>query len=321
MKTVIVVNPRAGAGRVGRRWDHYNRSINACFGPAEVRFTQASGDATRLTQEAVLSGFERIVVVGGDGTLNECVNGLFGADGTFLAATTQLVLYPAGTGGDFCRSIGLASANLESAMHGATERLIDLGRAQLTRADGTPLTRYFINISSFGSSGLIVDKVNHTTKVLGGKASFLLGSIKGLLAYRNQRVRVQIDDKFDAEMLINTVAVANARYFGGSMKIAPEAQLNDGLFDVVTIEDIGLFEFLQYSGRLYKGQHIGLPGIRLMRGRTVIASALGSSPVLIDIDGEQPGQLPVRYDILPSRLKVYAPWHRAEALDALRGVS
>ena len=314
MKTVIVVNPRAGAGRVGKRWEHYNRSINACFGPAEVRFTQAAGDATRLTREAVRGGFERVVVVGGDGTLNESVNGLYDEAGqTQLAPDLSLVLYPAGTGGDFCRSVGLNAGDLENTMHGAVDRRIDLGRAQFCRPNGAPVTRYFINISSFGVSGLIVDKVNKTTKVLGGKASFALGTLKGLLDYRNQRVRLQVDDILDADLAVTTVAVANGRYFGGSMKIAPQAMLDDGLFDVVAIEGIGPFEFMQYSGRLYRGQHLDLPGIRCVRGKSVTATPLGNTPVLIDVDGEQPGQLPVRYDVVPQAVKVYAPWARAEA--------
>lgn len=315
MKTVIIVNPKAGAGRVGKRWNSYNRSINACFGPAEVRFTQAAGEATRLTREAVREGFERVVVIGGDGTLNECVNGLFSEDGQeFLGKDISMVLYPAGTGGDFCRSIGLETGNLETALHGATYKRIDLGKVAFSGSRGEPHVRYFINISSFGASGLIVDKVNHTSKILGGKTSFLWGTIKGLLAYRNQRVHIRIDDTFAADVLVNTVAVANGRYFGGSMKIAPTARLDDGCFDVILIEDIGLLDFLQYSRHLYQGQHLHLPGIRLIQGRKLVATPLSTAPVLIDVDGEQPGKLPVQYDILPHVLNVYAPWNRAEGV-------
>jgi YegS/Rv2252/BmrU family lipid kinase len=319
MKTAIIVNPKAGAGRVGRRWTHYNRAINSCFGPAEVRFTQAQNDATRLVRQSVREGFDRIVIIGGDGTLNESVNGLFSEDGdTFLGEAVSLVLYPAGTGGDFCRSLELSSRSLDQILQGATDRRIDLGRARYTAADGRTLSRHFINISSFGASGLIVDKVNHTSKLLGGRVSFMLGTLKGLLAYQNQRVRLTVDDHFDEEVLINTVAVANGRFFGGSMKIAPDAKLDDGLFDVVIIGDIDVGRFVRYSGRLYQGAHIGLPEIRVVRGRHVEATPVGEAPVLIDLDGEQPGRLPVRYDVVPRALKVYAPWERVEAVDTSR---
>lgn len=314
MKTAIIANPRAGAHGVGRRWKSYNRAISTYFGPAEVRLTEGANDATNLTRQALTEGFERIVVVGGDGTLNECVNGFYAADGTtFIGEHASLVLYPAGTGGDFCRSIGMTTGSLQDVMQGATEKLCDLGCMQLTTATGQTVRRYFVNISSFGASGQIVDRVNRTSKVLGGRVSFLLGTLQGLFTYKPQWVRLVVDDQFDEELLINTVVVANARYFGGSMKIAPDALVDDGLFDVVIIENIGLPRFVRYSRRLYQGRHVALEGIRTLRGRHVVATPLHGHTVLLDVDGEQPGQLPVTYDIVPQRLRVYAPWERAEA--------
>ncbi|HET6346215.1 MAG TPA: hypothetical protein VFH51_14870, partial [Myxococcota bacterium] len=107
-------------------------------------------------------------------------------------------------------------------------------------------------------------------------------------------------------------------YFGGSMKVAPDARLDDGVLDVVIIGDIDVGRFVRYSGRLYQGTHIGLPEIRVVRGRRVEATPVDSSPVLIDLDGEQPGRLPVRYDVVPRVLKVYAPWERVAAVDTSR---
>jgi len=252
--------------------------------------------------------------VGGDGTINESVNGFFDVAGAPRRREVELVVYPLGTGSDFARSIGLGSDSAETLLADAEPRRIDVGRAELTGHRGEPLVRYFINISSFGSSGLIVDKVNHTSKRLGGKASFFMGTLKGLLAYRNQRVRLRVDDAFEEELLINTVAVANGRYFGGSMMVAPNAVVDDGVFDVTVIGDVGLATFLRYSGALYKGAHMNLPGIRGLRGRRVSAVPLGSEAVLIDLDGEQPGRLPVSYQILPGAITVMAPWRRAVAV-------
>lgn len=314
MKTVIVANPRAGAHGVGKRWKEYNRSISAFFGPAEVRLTEGPNDATRLTREAVLAGFERVVVVGGDGTLNECVNGFFSEHGDiFLGENVSLVLYPAGTGGDFCRSIGMASGSIQDIMQDATERRIDLGRVTFLDPYKVSRSRYFVNISSFGASGLVVDRVNHSSKVLGGRLSFLLGTVQGLVTYRHQRVRLQIDDTFDEEVSVNTVAVANARYFGGSMKMAPNALVDDGLLDIVIVEDLGLKDFLRYGMYLYQGRHGDLPNIRMLQGRQVKATPLDKTPVLMELDGEQPGALPLSYTLLPRILRVYAPWDRAQA--------
>ena len=313
MKTVIIANPRAGAHGVDKRWKHYNRAISAFFGPAEVRLTEGPHDATRLTREAVVAGFERVVVVGGDGTLNECVNGFFSADGTqFLGANVSLVLYPAGTGGDFCRSIGMETGSLHDVMQDATERLIDLGAVTFCDTAGHTRQRYFVNISSFGASGLVVDKVNRSSKVLGGRLSFMLGTVQGLLSYRHRRVRLQVDDIFDEEIAVNTVAVANGRYFGGSMKMAPRALLDDGLFDVVIVENLGLKDFIRYGAYLYQGRHGDLAGVRMLRGARVCATPLESPPVLMELDGEQPGRLPVEYRVVPRILRVYAPWARAQ---------
>jgi diacylglycerol kinase (ATP) len=312
MKNVVVANPKAAAGRVRSLWNKSREAVEARLGSVEARFTSGPGDATELTRRAIAEGASRIVAVGGDGTINEVVNGFFDENG-LAARETTLVVYPGGTGGDFARSIGMSGVDVLSALDEATERLIDVGRAELVDHTGKSIVRHFVNISSFGSSGLIVDKVNKATKALGGKASFYIGTLKGLVAYKNQRVRLKIDQEFDEEVAINTVAVANGRFFGGSMMIAPHALVDDGLFDVVVLGDIGLTKFLRYSGKIYNGEHLGLPGIRELRGRVVEATPLGPEPVLIDLDGEQPGKLPVRYRVLPSAIKLLAPWKRASA--------
>ncbi len=312
MKTVVVANPKAGGGKVGRSWARLEQRIASALGPLETRMTSRAGHATELTRAALADGCERVVVVGGDGTLNEAVNGFFSADGQPLCPAAALALVPAGTGGDFARSIGVCDIPLEQALAESTVRSVDLGLAEVTAPDGTRTARYFINISSFGGSGLIVEKVNSTTKRFGAKASFLWGTVKGLVAYENQPVRLTMDGKA-VEGVVNTVAVANARFFGGSMKVAPDALVDDGMFDVVVIGDVGLPTFVAMSRKLYRGEHLGHPRISVYRAREVVAEPLGSERVLIDLDGEQPGRLPVRYRIVPAALKVLAPWTRAEA--------
>lgn len=313
MSTVIVANPRAGAGRVGRRWEELQRTVTAMFGGATGRLTAGVGDATRLAREALDSGAKRIVAVGGDGTINEVVNGLMDPSSPTVPAAT-LVVFPAGTGGDFVRSIGLVGVDAAKALANARVRAIDVGRVVMTGHDGRELTRYFINVSSFGASGLIVDKVNTSTKLFGGKASFYIGTIKGLVAYRNQKIRLRVDEHFDEERLINTVAVANGRFFGGSMMIAPKAIVDDGQLDVTIIGDVSVATFLRYSGKIYKGDHLGMPEISDVRGRTVIAEPLADREILVDLDGEQPGRLPVRYEVVPKAIQVLAPWSDAVAI-------
>jgi YegS/Rv2252/BmrU family lipid kinase len=312
MKTVVIANPRAGGGKVGRRWARLQTAITAALGPAEPRFTEGSGHATTLTRQALAEGFERVLVVGGDGTVNEVVNGFFGDDGSSLAPECVLGVISAGTGGDFARSVGLCDLPTERLLAEATVAPADVGRAELMGHDGRMVTRHFLNISSLGSSGVVVDMVNHTTKRFGAKASFLWGTVKGLLRYENQPMRVRVDGEVH-EGLVNIVAIANGRYFGGAMKVAPGALVDDGLFDVVIVGDVGLGAFLGVSRKLYRGEHLGHPAIRVFQAREVSVETLGTQPVLLDMDGEQPGRLPVSYRILPGALKLMVPWSRAEA--------
>ncbi|MED5463868.1 MAG: diacylglycerol kinase family protein [Myxococcota bacterium] len=318
MKRVIIANPNAGSGAVRREWAGIKREIFGAIGTAEDRFTACAGDAARLVKDAAREGFEQIIVVGGDGTLNEAVNGWFDAEGAAWNPDAALVVYPRGTGGDFSRSIGLTAENPALSFADATTRAIDVGSVRLTDHHGQPQQRYFLNISSFGSSGVISDSVNRmgaASKFLGGKATYAFGTVRGLLSYRNQRVRLRVDDAFEAELVINTVAVANGRYFGGSMKVAPQARLDDGLFDVVIMGDISLVDFIKYNPELYRGEHLELPGFSLHRGRKVVATPVGNRrDVLVETDGETPGKLPVTYEVMPGALRVYAPWGRAEAV-------
>jgi YegS/Rv2252/BmrU family lipid kinase len=315
-KTLLLGNPQAANGAVGRHWQKHLRAVSAWFGAATVRLTERPGHATLLVRDGLEHGCERVVVVGGDGTLNEAVNGFFTPDGAPLGSKAVLAYYPAGTGGDFARSIGLSDPSTADLLATASPRTIDLGRATLQSADGREVRRIFINISSFGMSGVIDNKVNETTKVLGGKASFMLGTLKALATYRAPSVRLRVEggpSPFDQTLKVNTVAVANGRYFGGSMMIAPNALVDDGLFDVVAVAATSTGHFLANSPKVYRGTHLSLPNVTFVRGKEIVAEPT-TGPVLIDIDGEQPGRLPVRYEIMPKAITVWAPWRYAEGV-------
>ncbi len=311
VSTVVIANPVAGAGRFGRAWHKWHGPLADILGELDVRHTEGPGDATRLVRHALRSGVRRVAVAGGDGSLNEAVNGFFDEMGTPIAPDAELVPLPLGTGGDFARAVGLSGVDVPTAIRSATPRSIDVGRVELTAPTGDRLVRHFLNISSFGVSGLIVDLVNRTSKRFGARASFLAGTLRGLWQFENQPVRLTLDGRVLEERVM-VVAVANGRYFGGAMKIAPAARLDDGTLDVTVVGDLGLLDFVRYSPRLYRGTHIGVPGITGHRAQSVVAEPLGREPVLVDLDGEQPGKLPARYDLLPKALLLRAPWERAE---------
>lgn len=320
-RVVAIANPMAQGGKVGRRLPHFEQELGTLFPghTVEIRRTADAGEAVALATAAVAAGADYIAAIGGDGTMNEVANGFM--DAGEAAEKSAFVPVPAGTGGDFVRSLGLASGKgLARMFDGASIRPIDVGRVTVGPLHEPPTSsasvRHFLNISSFGSSGLAVDRVNKTSKALGGRLSFMVGTVRGMIAYRNRRVRLRIDEHFEEDMLINTVAVANGRFFGGGMMVAPDALLDDGQFDVVILGDIGVGTYLRHGGKLYRGEHLQLPEMRCMRGKRVTATLLNErgGPVCIEADGEQPGNLPATFSIQPKALRVFAPWHRACAV-------
>ena len=179
---------------------------------------------------------------------------------------------------------------------------MDVGFLEYTHANGQKGTRYFANVASFGVSGQVAVEVNQASKWLGGRWTFMLGSARALLKYTDRRVRLTLDGKALDPMPVTTVAVANGKYFGGGMKVAPSAELSDGLFEVTVWQGYGLSDFLLKGKAIYDGSHVRMSGTRQYQCRTLWAES--EEDVLIDVDGEQPGRLPCRIEVMPSALRV-----------------
>lgn len=279
--------------------------------------TEGRGDGTIHAERATREGVELIAVVGGDGTLGEVVNGVFKATSGAAAHERPALAYlPAGTGCDFARTLGLYGLAPGEVLRAATKRAIDVGYVENLR-EGVPIhTRYFINIASFGASALIVEKVNHSTKIFGAQASFLSGTLRGLAAWRDQRVHVRVDDTLDQDFKVSAIAVANGRYFGGGMKVAPLALADDGQLDVVIIGSASVFRFLRYAPKLYRGEHLDVPDISFARGREIHIEHLSSGKmrVAVETDGENAGHLPARCGVIKGAIELYSPWPRAEGV-------
>ncbi|MDQ3370400.1 MAG: diacylglycerol kinase family lipid kinase [Myxococcota bacterium] len=307
-RTVVVVNPKSQGGRLGSRWTELADTIGRAFPFDDVQ-TTGPGDATRLTREALSAGAERVVAIGGDGTVNEVVNGFFDERGTPIAPEASFGLIPFGTGGDFRRTFDLptetaAAAAVIAANH---RRKIDVGKLAFRATAGGSATRMFANIASFGVSGVVDRLVNESGKKL-GRLSFLWATARATLSYTNQRVQLVFDGKDRVEATINTVAVANGRYFGGAMMVAPHAEVDDGAFDVVSLGDLGFRDLLTSGRRLYKGTHLTMDKVSTRRAKVVEAEAIDPGAVIeLDIDGESPGTLPARFEIVPAALWMIVP--------------
>jgi diacylglycerol kinase family enzyme len=182
--------------------------------------------------------------------------------------------------------------------------VVDLGRVELIGHDGRPAVRHFANVAGCGISGVVVQEADRSSKRLGGRLSFKIAAFRALLRYSDQPVRWRVDGGTWTEQRVTAISVCNGRYFGGGMMVAPDARIDDGLFDVVVWSGIGLKDFVTKQRMLYDGTHVRLPNTRVVRARTVEIEPLGNARVLLDVDGEQPGMLPARFTMVPAALRV-----------------
>lgn len=303
---MVIVNPKSQGGAVGKRWPDLADEIGRILPFDEVR-TTGPGSAIELTRQALRGGADRVVALGGDGTVNEVCGGFFDEDGRPIAPEATFGLLPYGTGGDFRRTMNIPTKLMEAAriIAGGHRRRIDLGRLTYQSADGEQRTRIFVNIASFGVSGVVDRLVNESGKKLGGKLAFAIASARATWSYRNQRVELVFDGEAASrvELSINTVAVANGRFFGGGMMMAPDAEVDDGKFDVVALGDLRLGDLLRMSRRLYRGSHLTMDKVTHRRATVVEASPLEpGAAVELDVDGENLGRLPARFEVVPAAL-------------------
>lgn len=299
-RTLLILNPRSRNGATGRRADQLVRRLRDGLGPLEVERTRGPRDAERIAREAVRAGWERLIVAGGDGTLSEVATGLLAAG---LGGYATIGALPLGTGGDFLRTLGVPR-DLERAIAWLREgkpRPIDAGRASFVDASGRAATAHFVNVASFGVSGRVVELVQRSPRLLGGRVAFLAGSVRAIARHRSEAVSLAVDGELVHDGPLVLAAAANGRFFGAGMQIAPDARTDDGLFDVVAVCGLGRAQLLRRLPRLYAGTHLSDPAVRVRRGRVVEARPLGA-PVPLELDGEPLGRLPARLEMLPAAL-------------------
>lgn len=310
MRTQVIVNPMSANGATQRRWPELRTALDEVLEDWEDVFTTAPREATTLAREALKDGHQMLVSVGGDGTTSELVTGLFepgplGIEDRLIREGVVLGPVRAGTGGDFARYLGLEHKLPQAVAHlaGEATRACDLGVLEYTTHEGELARTAFLNITSFGLSGMVDEKVNGASKALGGTTSFLIGLGKALMAYRPAYVRIRVDDEdlYTGEMV--TCAIANGQYFGGGMRFAPEAEIDDGQFDVVVQVSTGLREYVNIRD-LYTGRLIDWPTVRHTRGRVIEAWPEQDEPVLLDVDGEPLGRLPAKIWVRPNAVRV-----------------
>jgi diacylglycerol kinase (ATP) len=311
---VVIINPESAGGATRDAWPKIASELAAHFGPFTPKFTKHAGEGIELAASAARKGTKLIVACGGDGTISEVANGILSA-----GSDTELGILPSGTGGDFRKTIGISARSSDAAriLRDGQTRLIDVGRVTFTRDDGEHESRYFLGVASFGLSADVVARVKEGgpewlptkgPKWLTGRVSFGIAMLESALRMGPTRVVVQLDDDPARHLTVANLCIANARYFGGGMKIAPDAKLTDGKFDVISIGNLGAARILANAPRLYLGAHLSMEKVGHALATKIVAHPADSGQrIEIEVDGEIPGQLPATFQILPKALRVRCP--------------
>ena len=301
MKTAAIVNPKAASGKTTRDWPVLVRQL----GLSEVRFTERIGHATEIAAALLDAGVERVIAVGGDGTISETVNGFFRA-GAPINPKAEFGIIPIGTGGDFRRTLGIRDAahGVEVIGAGRTE-VIDVAATDFQAHTGGKTSRYFINLASFGMGGEVAARAKNFLSSMSGKAAFLYATADVFLRYRAKTVEIAVDGGPWASYKILNIAIGNGRYHGGGMHVCPLAQLGDGALDVTVIENLGMVTLAKDLPVLSSDNLYVHPKTHHARGRVVRARS--SERVAIEIDGEPLGTLPLEARVMPGVLKILVP--------------
>lgn len=304
---LFVVNPASGAGKAGRDWAQIEAWLPSAGIPYETAMTTRPLEATEIAQHAVRESRPVVVAVGGDGTLNEVVNGFF-HNGAPIPTTSKLAMIPLGTGGDFRRTLRIPTdpkAAVEVLRSGVSRRL-DAGCVTYQTLDGSTAVRHFINIADAGLGGDVVQVVGNGTKRFGNMA-YTLGGLRALISFKNKPMTVDIDDVTHQLPKAQQVVIANCQFFGGGMQMAPTASPTDGVFDVILIKNAGKIETMRGMNDFRAGKHLDQTNnkIELLYGKRISVSS--PKKVRIDIDGEAVGFLPALFEIQPGSIEFITP--------------
>jgi diacylglycerol kinase (ATP) len=300
-ESFFVVNRVAAGGKTGSVWPAIEEELRSLGLSFDYRFTEAPNHATALAREAVEQAYEMVVAVGGDGTVNEVVNGLMAPGADKAGATLGVII--TGRGSDLARTIGIPSDYTEACARLASERTmtVDLGLVTFHQ-EGEQRQRYFVNVGGGGFDAEVAHRANRAPNFMGGTIPYLTSLVTTLLAYRNKAIELILDDQEPIRMVANSVVVANCQYFGGGMKVAPGADPNDGLFDVIVIGDIDKIEFLMTVPKVYDGTHITHPQVDTYRAKRVEVHS--EQDLLLQVEGEVCGHTPLTFDMVPSALQI-----------------
>jgi diacylglycerol kinase (ATP) len=308
---LVIINPTSASGTTGSSWPRLASDLGRHFGGFKNVFTSKPGDATALASEAAKKGVSLIIACGGDGTVSEVANGILNS-----GKDVELGILPSGTGGDFRRTLEIPSQPRAAAhiLRTGKDRRIDIGRVTFVDVNGREATRYFLGVASCGMSTKVIERVknggpnwlpSNTPQWIGGRLSFGASLLQTAMSSEATKIHIQVDDQHERHLSVVSFCIANARYFGGGMKIAPEAKLADGKFDVISVGDLSTLKIVTSAPRVYLGSHLSMSEVSHTLARKVyVRAANRNEEISLEIDGELPGRLPATFQIIPDALRV-----------------
>ena len=308
---LVIVNPESAGGTTRKAWPQIASDLRAHFGPFKNLFTKEPGEGIGLAKEAAQKGVKLIIACGGDGTISEVANGILAS-----GKDTELGILPSGTGGDFRKTLEIPSTTRDAAtvLRTGRPRRIDVGKVTYIDSHGVEATRYFLGVASCGLSTKVIERIKeggpdwlptNTPQWIGGRLSFGASLVQTAMRSTSARVVLQLDDATEQKLSVVNLCIANARYFGGGMKIAPNAKLTDGKFDIVIVGDISALKIVTSAPRLYFGSHLSMSEVgHTLAKKVSVRPADRDDKITLEIDGELPGRLPAQFQIIPEALKV-----------------
>ncbi|MEE2779397.1 MAG: diacylglycerol kinase family protein, partial [Myxococcota bacterium] len=308
LPALAIVNPTAGGGATHEMFRRAEHPLLDRLGELDVVFTERKGHAEQIARDALRRGVRRVLVAGGDGTISETVNAWIEPDGNPVAHDATLHLLCGGTGGDLRRTLGISDlASSLAAIDSGRTLTLDVGKVSYTDASSATTQRYFINVASLGLGALVDQRVGKWG-TLGSRLAYTVATAEALLNWRNPRVTLEIegpDGAFHASLPAAVVAVANGQFFGGGMRIAPDANPEDGLFHVTVLGDLRRREIVSLAQTVRAGDHLSHKQVMSRTGTRI--KAFSDTEVRLDIDGEAIGRLPAEFQIVPSAVRIGVP--------------
>jgi len=300
--TKVIVNPVAGGCSVRKQWPRISRQLRDVGLLFDCEFTTGAGHAMEIAREAAETGYRCLVVVGGDGTVNEVANGILCST---HAGNTILGIISAGTACNVARSLGIPRdyASACSRLVGQGRALIDVGVVQY-QSQGKPLQRFFLNVADVGFGSATVDSWKRLPDRFGQRINSKLRTVEGLrclTTHRNKLTELRIGDDIETICCCDII-IANGQYFADGMQIAPHASMDDGLLDVVTVGDVGRYELLKIWPTIYSGSHIAHSKIR--ESKTTRITIKSDEQLLVQADGIIFGETPASFRVIPSALTI-----------------